>query len=80
MAIVSRAQENPNTSIVRVLVVEDFERFRRVERLILQERFNLQIVGEVSDGLMAVVKAKELQTRPDPPRYWATNVGGNRSS
>jgi DNA-binding NarL/FixJ family response regulator len=47
----------------KVLVVDDYEPFRRVVRLILQVRDDLQIVGEASDGLEAVQKAKEL--RPD---------------
>jgi DNA-binding NarL/FixJ family response regulator len=50
-------------SIFRILVVDDYEPFRRVLRLILELRDNLQIVGEASDGLEAVQKAKEL--RPD---------------
>jgi CheY-like chemotaxis protein len=44
-----------------VLVVEDFEPFRRLIRSILGTNANLQIVGEVSDGLEAVRKAEELQ-------------------
>jgi DNA-binding NarL/FixJ family response regulator len=47
----------------RVFLVDDHEPFRRVVRLILQVRDDLQIVGEASDGLEAVQKAKEL--RPD---------------
>jgi CheY-like chemotaxis protein len=46
-----------------VLVVDDYEPVRRVVRLILQARDDFQIVGEASDGLEAVQKAKEL--RPD---------------
>jgi DNA-binding NarL/FixJ family response regulator len=46
-----------------VLVVDDYEPFRRVVRSILQLRDDLQIVGEASDGLEAVQKAKSL--RPD---------------
>ena len=46
-----------------MLVVDDYEPVRRVVRLILQVRDDLQIVGEASDGLEAVQKAKEL--RPD---------------
>jgi len=48
---------------LRILVVDDYEPVRRVIRLILQVRDDLQIVGEASDGLDAVQKAKEL--RPD---------------
>jgi DNA-binding NarL/FixJ family response regulator len=46
---------------VRVLVVEDFEPFRRAIRSILGNCSGLQIVGEVSDGLEAVREAEELQ-------------------
>jgi DNA-binding NarL/FixJ family response regulator len=46
-----------------VLVVDDYEPFRRVVRSILQPRNDLQIVGEAADGLEAVQKAKAL--RPD---------------
>jgi chemotaxis response regulator CheB len=50
MATVSR--------IVRVLVVEDFEPFRRFIGSILGKSPDLQIIGEVSDGLEAVRKAE----------------------
>ena len=46
---------------VRVLVVEDFEPFRRVICSILGNRSGLQIIGEASDGLEAVRQAEELQ-------------------
>jgi DNA-binding NarL/FixJ family response regulator len=46
---------------VRVLVVEDYEPFRRLICSTLRKRSGLQIVGEVSDGLEAVQKAEELQ-------------------
>jgi DNA-binding NarL/FixJ family response regulator len=45
---------------VRVLVVEDFEPFRRFIHTTLQES-ELLIVGEVSDGLEALQRAEELQ-------------------
>jgi DNA-binding NarL/FixJ family response regulator len=48
-------------ALVRVLVVEDYEPFRRFLHLKLQSRPELQIVSEASDGLEAVQKAKELQ-------------------
>jgi DNA-binding NarL/FixJ family response regulator len=49
------------TSSLRVLVVEDYEPFRRFVASILQKQQALQIICEVSDGLEAVQKAKELQ-------------------
>ena len=50
-------------SSVRVLVVEDHEPFRRFVCSTLEKRPELQVIGEVSDGLEAVHKAEEL--RPD---------------
>jgi len=47
----------------RVVVVEDYEPFRRFICSTLGKRSDLQIVGEVSDGLEAVVKVQQL--RPD---------------
>jgi DNA-binding NarL/FixJ family response regulator len=49
------------TSSVRVLVVEDSEPFRRFFCSTLGKRAELQIIGEVTDGLQAVQKAEELQ-------------------
>ena len=46
---------------IRVLVVEDFEPFRRFVESILRKQPELQIICEVSDGLEAVQKAEELQ-------------------
>jgi len=48
-------------SLVRVLLVEDFEPFRRFVVSILQKQPDLQIICEVSNGLEAVQKAEELQ-------------------
>jgi DNA-binding NarL/FixJ family response regulator len=48
-------------SIVHILVVDDFHPWRRFVSSILQEQPHLQIVGEASDGLEAVQKARELQ-------------------
>lgn len=50
----------PN-SIVKVLVVDDFEPWCRLICSMLQKHPGLQIVGEVSDGLEAVQRARELQ-------------------
>ncbi|MFZ1006200.1 MAG: response regulator transcription factor [Candidatus Sulfotelmatobacter sp.] len=46
---------------IRVLVVEDFEPFRRFVASLLQKQPELQIICEVSDGLESVQKAEELQ-------------------
>ena len=45
----------------RVLVVEDFEPFRRLIVSTLRERPELQTICELSDGLEGVRKAQELQ-------------------
>jgi DNA-binding NarL/FixJ family response regulator len=50
-------------SSLRVLVVDDYEPFRRFICSTLEKRPNLRVVGEASDGLEAVQKAEEL--RPD---------------
>jgi DNA-binding NarL/FixJ family response regulator len=50
-------------STIRVLVVDDYEPFRRFLCSVLGKNPALQIVCEVSDGLEAVQKAEEL--KPD---------------
>ena len=45
----------------RVLVVEDYEPFRRFISSTVGGRPEFQIVGEITDGLEAVQKAEELQ-------------------
>jgi DNA-binding NarL/FixJ family response regulator len=45
----------------RVLVVEDYEPFRRFICSTLKKRPDLRVVGEASDGLEAVHKAEKLQ-------------------
>jgi len=49
--------------IVRVLIVDDYEPWRRFIRLTLLAYEKLQVVGEVSDGLEAIEKARQL--KPD---------------
>ena len=49
------------TPLIRVLVVDDFEPFRRLVAKVLQQQPELQIICEVSDGLEAVQKAEEIQ-------------------
>jgi DNA-binding NarL/FixJ family response regulator len=46
---------------VRILLVEDFEPFRRFVRSALDSRPEFKVVGEALDGLEAVHKAKDLQ-------------------
>ena len=49
----------PN-AVVQILVVDDYEPFRRFIRTALGKRQELRIVGEASDGLQAVQKAEQL--------------------
>lgn len=51
------------TSKVRVLVVDDYEPFRRFVCATVSERQDMQVIGEASDGLDAVRKAEKL--KPD---------------
>ena len=51
------------SSVVRVLVVEDFVLFRRFISSTLGKRQDLQVICEVADGLEAVQKVEEL--KPD---------------
>ena len=50
-----------NESLIRVLVVDDNEPFRRFVRTTLSMSPRLQIIGEACDGLEGVEKAVELQ-------------------
>ena len=43
-----------NGDAVRILVVDDFEPFRRFVCALLAARPELQVIGEASDGLQAV--------------------------
>jgi CheY-like chemotaxis protein len=45
---------------IGVLLVEDYEPFRRFLRSVLEKRPELRIVGEASDGLEAIQKVEEL--------------------
>jgi DNA-binding NarL/FixJ family response regulator len=48
-------------SLVRVLVVDDWEPWRRLVGSTFQSQAELQIIAEAGDGLEAVQKAEELQ-------------------
>lgn len=49
-----------STSPVRILIVDDFEPFRRFISQKLQSWSDLQVICEASDGLEAVRKVEEL--------------------
>jgi len=48
-------------SITRILVVDDYEPWRRFVLTTLQKQPRLQVIGEAVDGLEAVQKAQQLQ-------------------
>ena len=48
-------------STVRILLVDDFAPFRSYARSVLAECPEYEIIGEATDGLEALQKAKELQ-------------------
>ena len=50
-------------SSIRILVADDYERWRRQVRLLLQARPEWQVIAEASDGSEAIQKAEEL--KPD---------------
>jgi DNA-binding NarL/FixJ family response regulator len=52
-----------SAAVVSVLIADDFPPFRQFVCSALEKRSDLQVVGEVSDGLEAVQKAAEL--KPD---------------
>jgi DNA-binding NarL/FixJ family response regulator len=51
----------PRSPVLRILLVEDFEPFRRFIRSQLQPRLDLGVIAEASDGLQAVHVAELLQ-------------------
>jgi DNA-binding NarL/FixJ family response regulator len=46
---------------IRILIVEDYKPFLNFVSSTLRQRENVQVVGEVQDGLQAVPRAEELQ-------------------
>jgi len=54
---------NSNSSVVRILLVDDFEPFWKTVRSLILGRAELVIISEASDGFVAIKKAEEL--RPD---------------
>lgn len=61
MGVDSSPGEIVGSSIVQILVVDDFAPWRRFVGSMLQNWTGLRLVGEASDGLEAVQKAEELQ-------------------
>src|SRR5882672_12011570 len=59
----STSGEGSSLPPIRVLVVEDHRDWRNLVRLLFQMRPEWQVICEVSDGLEAVEKAREL--KPD---------------
>ena len=49
------------SSSIRILVVDDFERWRLFVLQSLQKEREIKVVGQASDGLDAVQQAQELQ-------------------
>jgi len=49
------------TPLIRILVVDDYEPWRRFILTTLQQQPELAIIGQVSDGLEGVKQAQELQ-------------------
>jgi len=54
---------------IRILVADDFEPWREWVRTIFSTREQFYIVGEVSNGLDAVLKAHETETGVDSAGY-----------
>jgi DNA-binding NarL/FixJ family response regulator len=59
--LLSRENSVKETSVVSVLIVDDFEQWRGVVRAVLQDGLQLQLTEEAGDGPEAVQKAQELQ-------------------
>lgn len=50
-------------ALIRILIVDDYDPWRRFTALALSAKDNVQIVGEAPDGLTAILKTLEL--KPD---------------
>src|SRR5262249_49713813 len=68
--------ERTNRKAARILVADDFERWRGQDRSLLQVRPEWQDIGDASDGLQAVQMTKELRTNDDlSPNFQMANSG-----
>ena len=61
MPVTANPTETRVTDPTRVLVVDDYEPWRKYVRSVLTRQPGFEVLGEVSDGLNAVRKAEELQ-------------------
>jgi CheY-like chemotaxis protein len=62
--LTSKSGQNPRSAdLVRVLVVDDFEPFRRFTCSAIRKQVGFQVVGEAVDGAEAVQRVQEL--KPD---------------
>src|SRR5579864_1289960 len=66
-------------STTRILVVDDFEPWRRYVSTALQTNPKLEIIGEALDGLEAVLKTPTTTTRPDLAGHRTSETEWNRS-
>ena len=57
----AEGEDSLDTALVRVLVVDDNEPWRRFFSTALHKRPDIQVMGEVSDGLEAVQQAQQVQ-------------------
>jgi hypothetical protein len=79
MANIPCIDDNESVSGVRVLVVEDFEPYRRFICSKLGRNPDLQVVGEVSDGLGSGSQSRRLATELDFVGCRIANPVWNRS-
>lgn len=52
---------SPFSASVRILLIDDFEPWRRSVCSMLEAEQQFNVVGQATDGLAAVQRAKELQ-------------------
>jgi len=63
MSLLNSMNQDLGTATARILLVDDFEPFRELVSLLLQNEVGFEIVAEASDGLEGVRKARE--SKPD---------------
>ena len=78
MAITPTFHYNWNLSVRSILVVEDFEPFRRLVCSTLGKNSEGGLMFEASDGLEAVRKDRRVKTRPNFARHRTSLTEWNR--